>query len=181
MKVIAASAVPWDVIVSTLGTATATLIGVIVGGMIGSRAQKRHWSLTAQAEACTNLLAAQTRIYLELASANRHNPGHRLESRLWAPWNEALLAINLLADSHVVAATHRLDAIFWETHLRIARGRIDSDEWNETVRKRIRAAQLDLINAVRRNLGRKAVPLRQISGRPPHSDPIWQLIEDRNV
>jgi hypothetical protein len=38
LMVLAAMAVPWDVIISTAGTAVATIIGVIVGGMIGSRA-----------------------------------------------------------------------------------------------------------------------------------------------
>ena len=169
----AAVAIPWDVTISTVGTAAATIIGVIVGGMIGSRAQTRHWSLTAQSEACINLLREQTATYSLLARANWQEPGHRLESSLWAPWNQALSAINLLADPRIVAAAHRIDTLFWRTHLKIARGRINEDEW-QAILKEIRAAQLDFINTVRAHLGRREAPLNQFSGRPPESDPIWR-------
>jgi hypothetical protein len=37
------------------GYAAATLLGVVVGGAIGSRAQTRHWSFTAQTDACVKL------------------------------------------------------------------------------------------------------------------------------
>lgn len=51
MSSTAAAPIPWDVVLSTVGAALATLIGVLVGGAISSRAQKRHWMLTTQAEA----------------------------------------------------------------------------------------------------------------------------------
>jgi ABC-type dipeptide/oligopeptide/nickel transport system permease component len=40
-----AAAIPWDVVLSTVGGVLATLVGVLVGGAISSRAQTRHWTL----------------------------------------------------------------------------------------------------------------------------------------
>jgi hypothetical protein len=165
--------VPWDVTISTVGTAAATIIGVIVGGFIGSRAQTRHWSLTAQSEACINLLREQTATHLLLARANYQNPGQRLESSLWSPWNQALSAVNLLADPRIVSAAHQIDTLFWRMHLRIERGGIGEDEW-QAIQGELRTAQLHFINTVRAHLGRKEAPLRNFSGRPPDTDSIWR-------
>ena len=103
-----ASTLPWDVLIPTPGTAAATLLGVVVGGAIGSRAQTRHWSLTAQTDACVKLLRVFT---------------------TWAPWNEALAELNLLADANIVAAAHRVDALFWDINLRMTRAQVSEDEW----------------------------------------------------
>jgi hypothetical protein len=171
---VSASAVPWDILISTIGTAAATIIGVLVGGVIGSRAQTRHWSLTAQSEACINLLREHTKIYAELSRANRENPGQRIDASRWAPWNQALAAINLLADLRIVDAAHRVDAEFWKLHLLIARGSVSNDEWIE-IRTNVRAVQLDFVNTVRGHLGRREAPLRRISGRPSSSSQQEEL------
>jgi hypothetical protein len=168
-----ASTLPWDVLISTLGTAAATLLGVVVGGTIGSRAQTRHWSLTAQTDACVKLLREFTRIYLELARANREHPRDYRRSTTWAPWNEALAELNLLADASIVAAAHRVDALFWDINLRMTRAEVSEAEWL-SFRERVEASRLDFVNAVRRHLGRGEAPLRQLSGRPPDADPRWQ-------
>jgi hypothetical protein len=170
---LAALNLPWDILISTLGTAAATLLGVVVGGTIGSRAQTRHWSLTAQTDACVKLLREFTRIYLELARAHREDPRDYLRSTTWTPWNEALAELNLLADANIVAAAHRVDALFWDINLRMTRAEVSEDEWH-TFRERVEASRLDFVNAVRRHLGRGEAPLRQLSGRPPDDDPRWQ-------
>lgn len=161
---IGASSVPWDVIAPTLGGVGATLIGVIVGGLIGGRAQTRHWSLTVQSEACVNLLREYTRAYAKLARSSRQDRSRPLDSEAWAPWNQAMAALNLLADYRIVAAAHRIDAAFWEANGRLAHGPILGEEWS-ALRGEIWTARLNFVNTARTHLGSKG-PLRQLSGRP---------------
>jgi hypothetical protein len=84
-----ATAVPWDVVLPTVGGALATLVGVLVGGGITSRAQTRHWTLTTQAEACAGVLREYAQVALALTQASlRSEPlpeGKPLLS--WAPWH----------------------------------------------------------------------------------------------
>ena len=117
-------------------------------------------------------------MYAQLTKANRVNPGQRIEASRWAPWNQALAAVNLLADPRIVEAAHQIDALFWELHLKIARSKVDDEEW-VAIRARVRVAQLNFVNTVRARIGRKDSPLRKISGRPLDSDPMWRLPPNR--
>jgi hypothetical protein len=65
-----AAAIPWDVVLSTVGGVLATLVGVLVGGAISSRAQTRHWTLTTQAEACAGVLREYAQVSLALTQAS---------------------------------------------------------------------------------------------------------------
>jgi hypothetical protein len=136
-----AAAIPWDVVLSTVGGALATLVGVLVGGAISSRAQTRHWTLTTQAEACAGVLREYAQVSLALTQASlRHEPlpeGGQLLS--WAAWHQALGVLNLVADHRIVAAGHRIDAVFWELSLRVRRGELKGSEWF-AARNRMEAA-----------------------------------------
>jgi hypothetical protein len=170
-----AAAVPWDVVLSTFGGALATLVGVLVGGAITSRAQTRHWTLTTQAEACAGVLREYAQVSLALTQASAH-PESLPEGRpllSWAPWHQALAVLNLVADHRIVAAAHRIDAVFWELSLRVRRGELKGSEWF-AARDRMEAARLDFVNTARQLLARPGPDLPRLSGRPDPSDPIWR-------
>lgn len=168
-----AAAVPWDVVLSTVGGALATLVGVLVGGTISSRAQTRHWTLTTQAEACAGVLREYAQVSLALTQASAH-PEPLPEPLLsWAPWHQALAVLNLVADHRIVAAAHRIDTVFWELSLRLRRGELKGSEW-PAARNRMEAARLDFVNTARQLLARPGPDLPRLSGRPDPSDPIWR-------
>lgn len=91
----------------------------------------------------------------------------------WAPWNQALAVLNLVADHRIVAAAHRIDAVFWELNLRIARGDLKGPDWFPA-RNRMEAARLDFVNTARQLLARPGPELPRLSGRPDPSDPVWR-------
>lgn len=170
-----AAAIPWDVVLSTVGGVLATLVGVLVGGAISSRAQTRHWTLTTQAEACAGVLREYAQVSLALTQASlRPEPlpeGGQLLS--WAGWHQALGVVNLVANHRIVAAAHRIDAVFWELSLRVRRGELKGSEWF-AARNRMEDARLDFVNTARQVLARPGPDLPRLSGRPEPSDPIWR-------
>src|SRR4051794_24019272 len=106
---------PWSLIITTVGAALTTLLGVLVGGAITSRSQQRHWSRDRQTEACAQVLRESSNVLIQLAAANgrlvnqapeqleRPVPG--LPTLLdWRPWNEALAMASLIADHELVEA-----------------------------------------------------------------------------
>jgi hypothetical protein len=120
---------PWDVVLSAL----ATLIGVLVGGAISSRAQTRHWTLTTQADACAGVLREYTEVSIALA-----RPSYDRELRPegkplldWVPWNQALAVLTLVADHRIVSAADRIDAVFREVSRRVGRGELEGPKWFE--------------------------------------------------
>jgi hypothetical protein len=167
------AAIPWDVAVPTASGVLATLLGVLVGGVVTSRAQRRHWQLTSQVEACAGILRECAKIYHELAQANHERRRGRLGLD-WPPWNQALAVANLVTDNQIVAAAHRLDAAIWVMSIQIARGELDDeDAWTGAV-NRVEAAHLDFVNTARSQLARPGPSLGQLWGKPDPSDPIWQ-------
>lgn len=144
-------------------------------GAISSRAQTRHWTLTTQAEACAGVLREYTQVSMALSRASLH-PESLPEGRpllSWAPWNQALAVLNLVADHRIVAAAHRIDAVFWELNLQVRRGELKGSEWF-TARNRMEAARLDFVNTARQLLARPGPDLPRLSGRPDPSDPVWR-------
>src|SRR5688572_23177447 len=90
----------------------------------------------------------------------------------WAPWHQALAVLNLVADHRIVAAAHRIDAVFGELSLRVRRGELKGSEWF-AARSRMEAARLDFVNTARQLLARPGPDLPRLSGRPDPSEPIW--------
>ena len=170
-----AAAIPWEVVLSTAGGALATLVGVLVGGAISSRAQTRHWTLTTQAEACAGVLREYTQVSIALSRARFHDEPQPEERPLldWAPWNQALEVLNLVADRRIVAAAHRIDAVFWELNLRVRRGELKGPQWFPA-RDRMEAARLNFVNTARQLLARPGPDLPRLSGRPDPSNPVWR-------
>jgi len=64
--------VDWATTVTTTGGVATTLIGVLAGSLLTSRANRMHWSRDKQIEACAAIVAESTRIQLALRPAWRH-------------------------------------------------------------------------------------------------------------
>ena len=51
-------AVPWDLLITAAGGITATVVGVVAGGLVGRRSQNRQWLQAAQTAAYEKFLQA---------------------------------------------------------------------------------------------------------------------------
>lgn len=60
----------WSLVITTVGAIATTLLGVIVGGRVSSRAQIRYWTRDREMEACALLLRESSNILIELAAMN---------------------------------------------------------------------------------------------------------------
>ncbi|MGP4030056.1 hypothetical protein [Actinomadura sp. 3N407] len=181
-------AATWSLIITTAGAVATTLLGVIVGGLVSSRAQARHWTRDREMEACALLLRESSNILIELAAMN----GRRVNPRAgevrpvsgqsseidWRPWNEALAMVNLIANDQIVEAAHVLDAEIWPVHLKIKAEMLQGDDWFP-LRDQIEQRRREFINVARRQLGATGRPLHRISGRPELNDPVWELRRPR--
>ncbi|WP_146087405.1 hypothetical protein [Thermomonospora echinospora] len=176
---------PWSLIVTTVGAVLTTLLGVLVGGAVTSRSQRRHWSRDRQMEACAQVLRESSNVLIELAAANgqRINPDLvRMERPMaglptlidWRPWNEALAMVNLVADHDIVEAAHAIDMEMWPVHLKIKAGMTREGDWFG-LRDKIESRRRDFVNVARGRLASAGPPLRRLTGRPTPDDPVWEL------
>jgi hypothetical protein len=137
----------YAILISGVSGAVVTLLGVVVGGVMTGRSQRRHWLRDKQIEACAALLRESTAIQIAL----RHL-WKRQETTEWTAWNQALAMIWLIGTPAVRNEAKRMDRIFWLFRERIKRGQIYGESaWGE-VRDEMELARRDLINAARREM-----------------------------
>src|SRR5450755_4448105 len=151
------------------------LAGVIIGGYLNSRAERRHWRYAEQVKAAADLLREYTGVHLQLAKAVRDGTGaSRPSADLvdWGPFNEALSVLNLMASKEIVRSAQQLDRVIWEVSLQVSRGAVQKGQWMPH-RERLDATRLTFVNDVRRSIGYRSGALQALGGRPPGSDPIW--------
>lgn len=158
--------VDWATTVTTVGGVAATLIGVLAGSLLTSRADRTHWSRDKQIEACSAIVAESTRIQLALRRAWRH--GDPVD---WVSWNVALGTVWLVGSPAVVAAAASMDEVFW-THSDqfIQQTATSETAWKEA-RDRMEGARLNFINAARLHVDPRQDRLAQVPvSRPPLPD-----------
>ncbi|RAY10659.1 hypothetical protein DPM19_34455 [Actinomadura craniellae] len=162
---------PWEVVVSSAGGATATLLGVATGAVLSTRAQRRHWSRDRQIDACKAIIVESTRCQLALRRRWKH--GEEVD---WTAWNEALALIWLVGTSEVIAAAYRMDEIFWTRRAQIDHGeRADETAWGQA-RNEMESARLEFINATRSSVLRTRDQLTEKPvARPPLPSPSQEL------
>jgi hypothetical protein len=79
------------VLVSAASGVVVTLAGVVTGGLIASRSQRRQWTRDQQAGSCATVIQESVRVQLALREWWRH--GQRAD---WTAWNQALAMIWLV-------------------------------------------------------------------------------------
>jgi hypothetical protein len=152
------SAALWPAIISS----ASALIGVVTGGFLTARVQKRQWARTQQIEACAAIVIESTRVQLSLRGQWKRD--ERVD---WLPWNQALAKISLVSDRAVVEAAGEVDAVFWRHSVRIDRGEVtDEAAWFEAVGP-MEAARLAFVNTAKRHVLGSANRLDRLPIRRP--------------
>jgi hypothetical protein len=168
------------VAITTVGAVLATLLGVLVGSVLSSRAQQRQWSRDRQADACAQVLRESSNLLIEFTRLMRQPiasapDGANVPTPMdWRPWNEALAMIDLVAEHQIVEAAHAIDAQIWPVHQQLKRGWLPDGGWL-AVRDPIEARRQDFVNIARRRLAAPGPPLRRLTGRPASDDPMWEF------
>ncbi|MBA9004235.1 hypothetical protein [Thermomonospora cellulosilytica] len=158
---------------SSAGGATATLLGVVTGAVLSTRAQRRHWARDRQVEACQAIIAESTKCQLALRRKWRHG-----EAVDWTAWNEALALMWLVGSRKVIRAAYRMDEVFWLQRARIDRGEITDEASWEQARDEMESTRLRFINATRNDVLQKRGALTEKPvARPPLPSPRHQPTE----
>jgi hypothetical protein len=152
-----------DVLVPVAGGVLATLLGVVVGAVLARQAQFEQWSRDRQVEACVSILRESTRAQIGLLRLYRGEAGRPD----WAPWNEAMVVIQLVGDKDMSAKVHEMDKVFFESIASIERGDVTTDEVWATIRNDMERARLKFTNVARRKLVRSTERLSLLAWRPP--------------
>ncbi|WP_433112679.1 hypothetical protein [Micromonospora sp. CA-246542] len=165
-----------DIVVTTVGGALSATVGVVVGGMLTRRAQDRHWLRDRQVAAYQDLLREYATFSMILRRAHL---GRKPWDYDWGAWSTALMSASLVAPS---AVANEIDKFG-----QAVRGLLDAAAGVDTTTTPLSQAefeqamvapahaQLDLVNAMRRSMGRQQRPLSVwlggASGRPTHWQP----------
>ncbi|MBE1487565.1 hypothetical protein [Plantactinospora soyae] len=162
----------WDTVLSIVGGVIGTLAGVGVGGMIGYRTQRTHWSRGLRVEAYAEFLRAFAAVYNTASRPWRE--GEKVDVD-WADWNRALGMVVLVSQTDLAAAAVAVDEQLWRLHILAGKHRhpINGAEWDD-LSAPLEQARLDFVNAARRELSRSNAPLPRMMGRPAASDEIWR-------
>ncbi|GAA1857722.1 hypothetical protein [Asanoa iriomotensis] len=120
-------------------------------------------------DACAAIVVESTRVQLALRRQWKHQ--ERVD---WAPWNEALASISLVADRAVVDAAGAIDELFWRHSDSIDRGDLDAEPAWLTASRAIEAARLAFINAAKKHVigsGERLdrLPIRRPSASMPRT------------
>jgi hypothetical protein len=157
-------AVSWDVVASAIGGVTATIVGVLVGGLVGHRNQDRQWFKNTQAAAYAAVLQEYTRIEFELRSAYYRDERPAVD---WAPWGAALASLSLVASTQVADTTHRFTVAMRAFEQFVLGGKRADDTELHRISSVLADAQMAFVNAARRSLDRSQQPLKPQLGGPP--------------
>ncbi|MGC4812785.1 hypothetical protein ACLQ29_19865 [Micromonospora sp. DT228] len=164
-----------DIAVTTLGGGLSATVGVFVGGVLTRRAQDRHWLRDRQLMAYQDLLREYATFSMILRRAHLDRTGWDYD---WGAWSSALMSASLVAPSTVIAeidtfgqAVRRLLDVTAGVDTTTAP--LSQDQFEQAMVAPAEA-QLALVNAMRRSVGRDQRPLSTwlggAGGRPEH----WQ-------
>jgi len=142
-------------VVTTLGGALSATLGVLVGGAVARRSQERHWLRDRQLQAYQELFSQYARFMMTLRRAHLDRRGENVE---WADWSVALTSASLVAPLPVARAIDgfgRAVAVFLKAHGAHdpATDPLTEQELTEASRPAA-VAHLELLNAIRRSMGR---------------------------
>ncbi|MER6568395.1 hypothetical protein ABT288_20030 [Streptomyces sp. NPDC001093] len=156
-------AIPWELLISTAGGVTATIVGVVAGGVVGRRSENRKLLLETQTSAYERFLQAFGAVEMELREAflERRRP-----AVAWGPFNAAIQSLSLVANPETAAAALQLcDVIEDFTILFHDRQPADLEELRP-VHAALDQGHLKFVNAARRSLHLSQERLDQTLGGP---------------
>ena len=163
-----------DTLVTAGVGAAATVVGVVVGGVVTRRAQDRQWLRDKQLAAYVELLSHYAKFTIIISRAHYARGEWDYD---WGAWSAALTTSSLVAPSTVAAEIDRFGYAIDGFLKRVNRERnsinnpLNEQEFEEASRAPA-AAQLALINVMRRSLGKDQGNLKvQLGGaqaRPEH-------------
>jgi len=159
----------WGPLISILGGAITTLIGVLIGSILGRRNQKRQWLLDSQLQASAAVLREYQKVTRALRKAIQSKAHPDLD---WRPWDESLTVLSLVGDDQAVTAAQNIDNICWRIGLSLRDGKDEYISWLDT-RAELESAVVDFINKSRAQLGYHRMPVEHFLGRPEVEDGIW--------
>jgi hypothetical protein len=143
------------VIITTFGGAVSATLGVLVGGVVTRRVQERHWLRDRQLRAYEDMFSQYARFMMALRRAHVDRSPVDVD---WGAWSAALTSASLVAPLSVARAIDAfgravsvfLDAVSTRNPVEDP---VDEELLTEASRPAA-AAQLALLNAIRRSLGR---------------------------
>jgi hypothetical protein len=144
-----------DTLVTTAAGALFATVGVMVGSIVSSKAQDRQWLRDKQLAAYDELLCQYARFTMDL---KRAHGDRRPKNYDWAEWSAALVSASLVAPDDVAAAIDGFGRAI-DPFLAVVAGNpvehpltVEEFEWVSIGPAK---AQLALVNAIRRSLGRQ--------------------------
>jgi hypothetical protein len=162
-----------ETVLVTVGGAVSATVGVVVGATLTRRALERHWLRDKQLGAYEELMRQFATFAIILKRAHWARSDWAYD---WAVWSAALTSASLLAPAEVVEEIDRF-ANTIGTFLDKAAGDTTTDFLSEDEFQQAMvapaAAQVALVNAIRRSLGEKPVPMSlggALAGRDRGSD-----------
>lgn len=163
-------AVSWDLLISTAGGVSATVVGVVAGGFVGRRSQNRQWLQGTQTAAYERFLQAFGAVESELREAFLDERRPAVD---WGPFVAATHSVSLVADQETSTAAEQLCEIM-EDFTILFHGRQPTDlEELRPIHTALGAAHLAFVNAARRSLDPSQVRLdRSLGGPSP-----WRGVE----
>ncbi|MEV4658861.1 hypothetical protein [Micromonospora sp. NPDC049301] len=143
------------VIITTFGGALSATLGVLVGGVVTRRVQERHWLRDKQLRAYEELFSQYARFMMALRRAHLDRTPVDVD---WGAWSVSLTSASLVAPLRVARAIDAfgsavgvfLDAVSTRDPVT---NPVDEEVLTEASRPAA-AAQLALLNAIRRSMGR---------------------------
>jgi hypothetical protein len=164
-----------DTVLSTAGGALSVTAGVVLGAVLARRSQDRHWLRDKQLAAYQALLTEYATFVMILKRAHSARAHWDYD---WAVWSAALTSASLVAPVDVARA---LDAFGSAVNAFLGAASLDartdalSDDEFAAAMVAPAAAQVTLVNAIRRSLdrsqGRLSVPLGGSLAPPPADQP----------
>jgi hypothetical protein len=157
-----------ETLTTTVVGALSAVFGVLAGGVFTKWAQDRHWLRDQELAAYRDVLAHYARFAMEINRAHRDRRGWDYD---WGGWSAALLHASLLAPDPVARKLDEFGAavgVFLEA---AAAGRdprtdhLSVDELRAALRPSAEA-QVVLVNAMRRSLGRREDLTFGLGGTP---------------
>jgi hypothetical protein len=153
-----------DTLVTAVTPALSAIVGVVVGGILTRRAQDRQWLRDRQLAAYTELLRQYAKFVMEL---KRAHADRRAKEYDWAEWSAALVSASLVAPTPVAAAIdgfgRAIDPFLAMTAGNPVEHPLTEQEFEQASEGPAKA-QLTLVNAIRRSLGREQGELQSWIG-----------------